>query len=141
MSTFINELLESGFVQQYLTTELIPEGRRRYTTMSSAVGEFLLPLGVTFSPDHGKGAMAGGYYIWLNLPVPLTAAEICQNAERTQNLVVGSGDLFIVPGYLAPEIVHRGLRLCFMWEDTERLVEGVKRLAVVIKAHQDGDHV
>ena len=140
MSTFINELLESGFVQQYITTELIPEGRRRYITMSSAVIEFLVPLGVTFSPDHGKGAMAGGYYIWLSLPVPLTAAEICQNAERTQNLVVGSGDLFIVPGYLAPEIVHRGLRLCFMWEDSERLVEGVKRLAVVIKALQDGGH-
>lgn len=141
MSTFINELLESGFVQQYLTTELIPEGRRRYTTMSSAVSEFLVPLGVTFSPDHGKGAMAGGYYIWLNLPVPLSAAEISQNAESTQNLVVGNGDIFIVPSYLAPENLYQGLRLCFMWEDNERLVEGVKRLAVVIKALQDGGHV
>jgi DNA-binding transcriptional MocR family regulator len=62
------------------------------------------------------------------------AAEVCRRASETQNLTLGCGDVFEVPGSRSPEKeLRRSLRLCFMWEDEKRIVEGTQRLAHVIK--------
>ncbi|CAI7612501.1 unnamed protein product [Penicillium pancosmium] len=138
MSTFVNELLESGIIEQHIATVLIPQGRRRHLAMLSAIREYISPLGAMMSSDTNSSVpgteLSGGYCVWLKLPVPLMAAEVCRRASETQNLTLGCGDVFEVPGERSPEKeLHRSLRLCFMWEDEKRIVEGIQRLAHVIK--------
>lgn len=135
MSTFINELLQSNILQQHIATILVPQGRRRYLTIVSAIKQHLSPLGAVFSPDPAFTAIAGGYCIWLKLPASLKAAQVCQKAAETQNLTLGCGDVFKVPGNRASSQmdIHQRLRFCFMWEDEERLVEGIERLGHVIR--------
>ncbi|KAJ5329901.1 hypothetical protein N7452_010291 [Penicillium brevicompactum] len=140
MSTFVNELLEDNFLPKYISEFLVPEGRRRHNALASAVKAHLGPFGVTFTPDPETSSLIGGYYIWIRLPDTLTSAQVCEEALQKQNLVLGSGETFAVPGgdFSAGEL-HRRLRLCFMWEDEGRLVEGVKRLALVIQSILEHD--
>jgi DNA-binding transcriptional MocR family regulator len=134
MSTFINELLEDGFLPEYITNVLIPQGRKRHRLLSSAIKRHLGPLGVSFTPDPETDPVVGGYYIWVQLPATVDATRLCQYALGEQNLVLGNGEIFAVPGQdsLGKDLQRR-LRLCFMWEDEERLVEGVERLGAVLK--------
>ncbi|KAJ5277132.1 hypothetical protein N7524_003285 [Penicillium chrysogenum] len=135
MSTFINELLEDNFLPGYITNILVPEGRRRHCLLASAIRTHLGHLGVSFTPDPEISPVAGGYYIWVQLPAALTATQVCQEALEMQNLVLGSGETFAVPGRNVPGgDLHRRLRLCFMCEDEGRLVEGVQRLGAVIQS-------
>lgn len=140
MSTFINEMLETNTLQQFISTKLVPEGHRRYSLMISAIRERLTPLGVTFSLDPEQTTLVGGYYVWVKLPNPLNANQVCQKAIDTQNLELGNGGLFSVPGGGSRDAdLHRSLRLCFMWEDDEHLIEGINRLAIVIKSLLDSE--
>lgn len=140
MSTFVNELLETNTIQQHISTKLVPEGYRRYSLMVSTMRSRLIPLGVTFSPDPERPALFGGYYVWMKLPVPLSADQVCQKALETQSLTLGNGNLFAIPGGDSScTDLRRNLRLCFMWEDDERLVEGIERLAVVIESLLDSE--
>lgn len=141
MSTFINEMLETNTLQQYISTKLVPDGHRRYSLMISAIRKCLAPLGVTFSPDPERTTLSGGYYVWVKLPIPLDANQVCQKAIDTQNLGLGNGGLFSVPGGGSRDAdLHRSLRLCFMWEDDEHLVDGINRLSIVIKSLLDSKH-
>lgn len=134
MSTFVNELLETNKLQQHISTKLVPEGLRRYLLMVSTIRKRLTPLGVTFTPDPERTALIGGYYVWVKLPVPLGVDQVCQKALEMQNLDLGNGRLFAVPaGGSSCVALHRCLRLCFMWEGDEHLVEGINRLAVVLE--------
>jgi DNA-binding transcriptional MocR family regulator len=140
MSTFINELLETDTLRQHLSTKVIPEGHRRNSLMVSAILKRLTPLGVTFSPDPEQNTVVGGYYVWVKLPSPLDADQVCEKAIEMQNLELGNGHLFSVPGGESQCVdLQRCLRLCFMWEDDEQLVEGVNRLAIVIEALLDSE--
>ncbi|KAJ5460375.1 uncharacterized protein N7458_001927 [Penicillium daleae] len=135
MSTFVNDLMETNTLQQHISTKLVSEGRRRYSLMVSIIRKRLTPLGVTFSPDPERATLIGGYYVWVKLPVLLDADQVCQKALETQNLDLGNGSLFAVPGGGSRDAdLYRSLRLCLMWEDGEYLVEGVDRLARVIEA-------
>lgn len=89
---------------------------------------------MSFTPDPETSPVAGGYYIWVQLPPALTATQVCQQALEMQNLVLGSGETFAVPMNASGGDLHRRLRLCFMWEDEGRLVEGVRRLGIVIQS-------
>ncbi|CAG8892224.1 unnamed protein product [Penicillium egyptiacum] len=134
-STFINELLEDNFLPEYIANIIVPEGRRRHCLLASAIKTHLGHFGVSFTPDPETNPVAGGYYIWIQLPAVLTATQVCQEALELQNLVLGCGETFAVPGGNAPGgDLHRRLRLCFMWEDEGRLVEGVGRLGLVIQS-------
>lgn len=138
MSTFVNELLETNTLQQHISAKLIPEGRRRYSLIISNIQQRLVPVGVTFSPDPERTALVGGYYVWVKLPVPLSADQVCWKALQTQNLTLGNGNLFSVPqGGSSSADSHQNLRLCFMWEDDDYLVEGINRLAIVIESLLD----
>lgn len=140
MSTFINELLETNALLQHISTKLIPEGYRRFSLMVSTMRSRLIPLGVTFSPDPERTALFGGYYVWVKLPVPLSADQVCRKALETQSLTLGNGNLFAVPGDDSScTDLRRNLRLCFMWEDDRGLVEGIDRLAVVIESLLDSE--
>jgi DNA-binding transcriptional MocR family regulator len=119
---------------RYITDILVPEGQRRHCILSSAIKTHLGHLGVSFTPDPETSPVAGGYYIWVRLPAALTATQVCREALEMQNLVLGGGETFAVPGGNATGDLHRRLRLCFMWEDEGRLVEGVERLGLVVRS-------
>lgn len=100
----------------------------------SAIQEHLLPLGVTL-PSASELAVAGGYFIWLELPPPLRASDIAQLALQ-EKVKVASGEIFQVQGDPARGRFERNLRICFAWEDERKLVEGIRKLGTVIRNYQ-----
>ena len=98
--------------------------------MISAVEEYLLPLGVTL-PQTGRDVV-GGYFIWLSLPPPMQAEEVAVCAQEEENLVIAPGPIFAVYGDEKAVDLEGKVRLCFSWEQEEKLVEGIQRLARVI---------
>ncbi|KAL3446162.1 pyridoxal phosphate-dependent transferase [Aspergillus insuetus] len=137
MSTFINEMLEpSGAdtcaMTKQIVTKLIPAYARRYSLLTTAVKEYLTPLGV-ISPIENEYHVAGGFFLWLRLPPTLTSAEVVA-AAREDGVVIGDGAVSALPeGNLRCGTYGDMIRLCFAWVDEEQLVEGVKILAGTIR--------
>lgn len=103
--------------------------------MISAIEVNLLPLGVKIpQPDRD---VVGGYFIWLTLPSSLRGAAVAQRAKKEENLIVAQGELFEVPGDTDHASFPHDLRLCFAWEDEDKLAEGIQRLASVIRNMQN----
>jgi DNA-binding transcriptional MocR family regulator len=130
-------LLESGKLQKHISETLQPMYAKRYNLMMSAIEKHLVPLGVTL-PQRDRDVV-GGYFIWLRLPPRIKAALLARRAKDTVNLVVAEGALFEVPGDTAhPKCSFPyELRLCFAWEEEDKLTEGIERLAEVIVAMQN----
>lgn len=99
----------------------------------SAIQHYLLPLGVALPSKTGE--IAGGYFIWISLPLPLRAHDIAQRALDEENLTLAEGELFHVQDDPAenPPSFERCLRLCFAWEEAGKLAEGIRRLARVVE--------
>jgi DNA-binding transcriptional MocR family regulator len=131
MSTFIDEMLQDGSLTKHIREVLIPAYSRRHSIMVSAVRERLSPLGVEIHTDGSDALHAGGFFVWIRLPQPLTACNVTERALREENLIVGNGDIFVVPGYKSSS-QHEYLRLCFAWEDETDLTGGVRRLEKVL---------
>ncbi|KAJ6109079.1 hypothetical protein N7486_001313 [Penicillium sp. IBT 16267x] len=132
-STFIDQLLGSGFLDQHIRDTLRPAYAKRYHDLTSAIQEYLAPLGVTIeTPTNG---VAGGYFVWITLPAPLLAAAVVQRADRQENLRLAPGDVFQVAGdpQAATDRFTNHLRLCFAWAEPRHLTEGVRRLARVME--------
>ena len=135
VATFMSEMLESGTVQDHIKHTLQPAYARRYRTMTIAVEDILVPLGVTL--PHSNRAVVGGYFMWLSLPKPLMADEVAERAQAEENLVIGPGPLFGVYGDVQHAELERGVRLCFAWEEENTLREGIARLGRVISRMQN----
>ncbi|KAJ5937655.1 hypothetical protein N7454_003997 [Penicillium verhagenii] len=132
-STFIDQLLVTGFLDQHIRDTLQPAYAKRYHDLTAAIEEHLAPLGVSFeAPTNG---VAGGYFIWLTLPAPLRAADVVKRADCDENLRLAAGDVFQVAGdtEAASDRFTNHLRLCFAWVEPRDLTEGVRRLARVLK--------
>lgn len=131
-ATIIAQLFPTGAFAQFLASSLKPNYARRYHRLMGAIREHLLPLGISLptTPD-----VAGGYFIWLQLPAPLRASELAAVALQQQQVKVATGNLFQVQGdpSAGPEDFNRGVRLCFAWEHEDRLEEGVRRLAEAVQ--------
>ncbi|KAF9886582.1 hypothetical protein FE257_011354 [Aspergillus nanangensis] len=131
-AAIIDQLFPTAF-PQYLETSLQPMYAGRYHRLMGAIREYLLPLGVTLpssAPD-----VAGGYFIWAQLPAPLSASALAPVALREQKVKVATGNLFEVqgdPSGCAGEL-DRCIRLCFAWEEEDKLAEGVRRLACAVQ--------
>ena len=85
--------------------------------MIAAIREYLLPLGVIL-PEVSHEGVVGGYFIWIELPEPLQAKDIADEAAREdgENLVVAAGELFSVQKHQRHSTAapwSRNLRLCF----------------------------
>ncbi|RLL98076.1 hypothetical protein CFD26_105636 [Aspergillus turcosus] len=132
MSTFIDEMLQDGSVTKHIREVLVPAYSRRYSTLISAIKERLCPLGVEIHAHGSDTLHAGGFFIWIKLPHPLTACNVTERALREENLIIGNGDLFVVPGDQPALYQDQCLRLCFAWEDEGDLTEGVRRLEKVL---------
>jgi 2-aminoadipate transaminase len=70
---------------------------------------------------------SGGFFIWLTLPEPLRAAKVARQA-REVGLMIPVGDPFFAE---APTGQH--LRLAFSYVPQERIEEGIKTLAQVLR--------
>ncbi|PWY88636.1 PLP-dependent transferase [Aspergillus sclerotioniger CBS 115572] len=128
----VAQLFPTGIIQGFIGGSLQPAYARRYYRMMSAIHEYLVPLGVGLPPAP---EVAGGYFIWLRLPSPLRASDLASIAQRDQKLTVAPGNVFGVqrdPATGKNEF-DDGLRLCFAWEEENKLEEGVRRLGLVIR--------
>ena len=126
----MSKLLESGDLQNHIFYTLQPSYAQRYTSMMAAIKHYLVPLGVTLPQTDRK--VIGGYFIWFALPVPLEAAEVAMYAEQEENLIIAPGPIFGVYGDEEAVNLKREVRLCFSWEEEDRLVEGIERLGQVM---------
>ncbi|WP_189220630.1 MULTISPECIES: aminotransferase-like domain-containing protein [Streptomyces] len=68
----------------------------------------------------------GGYFLWLRLPEPVTAADVVRAARRRDVDVAAGTGFFLTGG-------EQYLRLCFAAEPQERMAEGVDRLAAAVE--------
>lgn len=98
--------------------------------MMEAIAQHLLPLGVTL--PQGDREVVGGYFLWFALPEPLLADDVGRHAREEENVMIGEGGLFAVAGDEGSKDLERQVRVCFSWEEEEKLSEGVARLARVI---------
>lgn len=140
-STFVDQLLQSGILQQHIRQELIPAYRARYNRLMGAIKEHLFPLG--FRVPAGNQPISGGYFIWLDLPPQLTGDSLAQRALADEKLKIGSGTLFRVQGDCSEycRTFEHSIRLCFAYERPELLCEGVERLAAVARRILSSDHL
>ena len=160
-ATFVHQLLASGDLARHLAHVLRPAYQRRHAVLLAAVRRLLVPLGArvcaadgTPVPDaqqQGEGEEAvlrvyGGFFLWITFAETTPAADgggagrkvppaatIAARCLRDENLTVGAGHLFEVHGDEAAVRFARDLRLCFAWEDEPDLVDGVERLARVVR--------
>lgn len=132
-ATFLAHMLQQGTLQEHVRKVLLPAYARRHGIMRRAVQDVLEPLGVRINSDAGFEGIFGGYFLWLRLPSPVSANEVTRRAKEEENVVVGPGQLFAVPGDEDAVDLSRCVRLCFAYEDEDRLMEGVQRLGRVVQ--------
>lgn len=132
-AAFISSMLHSGNLQKHILEVLQPAFKSRHRTVVRAVGEILGPFGVGITPNDFDG-IYGGYFVWLSLPSTLKAEQLSQEAREKQNLILAPGTRFNVSGDEKVVDLSRNIRLCFSWEDEAVLVEGIRRLGMVIEA-------
>lgn len=136
-------MIRTGALDAHLDGVVRPDLQRRHGVLLGALRTHLTPLGVRFDEPTST---YGGYFVWLTLPEHFAAAVVARRALRDENLVVAAGDMFQVKGDdgsgqgdgdAAKVRFPRNLRLCYSWEDEERIVEGVERLARVLQGLGD----
>jgi DNA-binding transcriptional MocR family regulator len=139
VASCIHQLLATTTLQKHIGRDLQTAYARRYHAMMTAITHHLLPLGV--STPEANADVAGGYFIWLELPEPLTSEGITRKAADEQDLIVSDGNAFQVQGDEESGIsFDRNIRICFSYETEENLVEGVERLARLIRQELDSSH-
>ncbi|DAA74082.1 TPA_exp: putative Aminotransferase [Trichophyton benhamiae CBS 112371] len=158
-STFICQLLSSGFIQSYIPEVLCPAYSKRYHILRAAIEKHLHPLGITFtkplapSPPSGSSdkimpsEISGGYFFWLRLPPGISANRVTRIAAEELNLRIAAGEGSKVTGEGAkPDYDYADadgplddfVRICLAYVDEDMLEEGVQRLAQAVeKAKQD----
>lgn len=131
VASFIAQMLKSNVLQDHIEHKLKPAYARRYHNLMTGIQTHLVPLGLTM-PQPDKD-VAGGYFVWLELPEPLVAEEIAKLALHEEGVIISEGPKYQVTGDRAiTSRFERNVRLCFAYADEELLEEGVRRLADVI---------
>ncbi|KJY01239.1 aminotransferase like protein [Zymoseptoria brevis] len=135
-SIYLTHLLNTGQLQNHIHTVLRPAYASRYKAMLTAIETHLLSLGFTLpQPDRD---VVGGYFLWLGLPGDMQATDLTTRCQKEENLIVAPGGLFQIPGDDAV-LCAQNVRLCFAWEDEEKLVEGVRRIGEVARRLSKGE--
>lgn len=148
-SSLIDQLLQTGGLQEHIGRTLIPSYRARYRSMMGAIDTHLVPLGIAISTSaSSRGAvgpaLAGGFFTYIMLPADLPTADIVSKlAIEKYNLKVAYGKMFQVWGDTDSGIrpgteFDRAMRLCWAWETDDAIVAGVQRLGNLIKALRAG---
>ena len=152
-STYVNLLLERGEMQRHIEEVLLPAYGRRYRGLMGAIERYLVPLGFsTPRPNEVMEDVAGGYFTWLTLPGVLSSGQyedgsspaevLAQKCLAEENVTVAPGKIFEVPpassdagsGDGSSVAFANSIRLCWSWEDEEKLEEGIRRIARTAEA-------
>ncbi|RGP59748.1 hypothetical protein FSPOR_11093 [Fusarium sporotrichioides] len=133
-ASLMADLLQSGALQERLATKIRPQLQHRHRLMMEAVHKHLGPLSVGIR-DAGlpEGLVYGGYFVWLTLEEGISAKTVSQVAMAEENLVVGNGTMFQVPGDEKTVNLDNAVRLTFAYVPEEDLTEGIERLAGVLR--------
>ncbi|KAJ5887947.1 aminotransferase [Penicillium taxi] len=141
-SLLINELLANGTIQDHIEKVLIPTYKARYYSLMGAIEKYLVPLGVTVGSgtDYDSRGMAGGFFTYISFEkCGINTDIIAPIALHAYNLQIAPGHIFAVPDDPSSKertikSYGKGARLCWAWHEEEKLVEGILRLATVIKS-------
>lgn len=133
-ASLMADLVQSGALQERLATTLRPQLQHRHRIMMEAIHKHLGPLKVGIRdaslPD---GNVYGGYFVWLTLEQGISAKTVSGAAMVEENLVVGNGTMFQVPGDEKTVDLDNAVRLTFAYVAEKDLTEGVERLAGVLR--------
>lgn len=121
----MTHLLETNKLQDHILHTLQPAYAKLYHALHAAITKNLLPLGFTL-PQPTRNVV-GGFFVWLSLPEGLFAADLARVCREEESVIVAHGAMFEVPGDDAVKF-EGNVRLCFAWEEEERLKEGVRRI-------------
>ena len=152
-ATFIDEMLASGQLQSHIKDVLIPTYRSRYIALFNAVSTHLSPLGFTVSTGepyaysnglsngaHRNVAVAGGYFTYLTIPsdLPVGSDELARLGAEKYNLKFAFGGMMAVEGdegsiERGQGGFGKGIRLCWAWHPEDEIVEGIERLADLVR--------
>jgi DNA-binding transcriptional MocR family regulator len=125
------QAIVSGRLDKHIDELLMPSLQRRSHALLDAIRSFLVPLGMQVGGPLDE--VTGGYFISMKLPAHIKSKSLCERAEREHGLLLACGKLFAVHGDDKLASGENFVRLCFAYEDESRLVDGVKRLAVLIE--------
>lgn len=137
VASMLHQMMAAGKFEQHLSDVLRPAYQKRYNELVRAIKDELIPLGVTL-PQPNKD-VAGGYFVWLQLPDSLDGNTITKEAMEKESLQIISGSKFRVAGDEDRDEMqfNHNIRLSFSYEEFGKLREGVTRLARIIKSNLD----
>lgn len=135
VASMLHQMMAAGKFEQHLRDVLRPAYKKRYDELVQAIQDELIPLGVTL-PQPNKD-VAGGYFVWLQLPKPLDGKVIMKEAKEKENLDLICGSKFRVAGDEDKDEMqfNHNVRLSFSYEEFDKLREGVIRLGRVIRSN------
>lgn len=127
-------MLQNGCIARHIRQTLIPAYKRRLSILSYAIKKHLIPLGLTLvsAPQLNNASIGGGFFLWLQLPSPVTAKQVAAAALKA-GVIVGEGTSSALPhGNLRHDEYKDMLRICFAYVDEDLLTEAVLVLQRVI---------
>jgi DNA-binding transcriptional MocR family regulator len=154
-SMLVYHLLSSGALEEHITKTLIPTYSKRYHILMATIEKYLHPFGVRvtigqpyidISSDNGKGIKSvGGYFTYLIVPSQFPPTEVlAAKAAKEKDLKFAFGAMFQVKGddgsrQRAGEKGGFGhcMRLSWAWHEEQELVEGIRRIAEVLREAQE----
>jgi DNA-binding transcriptional MocR family regulator len=152
--TILAHALRTGAIESHMRQNLIPSYSRRWRILVSSVKRELGPLGVKVAGGNGHTVdsrtihlaaaaegggelpklVAGGFFIWLALPAGLTDGVVAARLLSDANVAVATETQCRLPHQgQATKREGNNIRLCFAYEDEEKLAEGVERIREVLE--------
>ncbi len=115
------EVAKDGFLEEHIKT-IIEVYRQRRDIMLESFDEYM-PAGVSWTKP------SGGLFLWVTLPEQMDSVKIFEDAVKEK--------VAFVPGqsFHADGSGKNTMRMNFSNSSPEMIVEGVRRLSIVIKKH------
>jgi DNA-binding transcriptional MocR family regulator len=131
-------------MEDHIRQVLVPTYKARCAIVQRAIEKYLGPLGVNidigrpYSLPVGNDTeqVMGGFFIYITFPEGIAADDVAAVALKEYNLrFLASGDMRVrgSKGRSNEALLSRGARLCWAWEEESMIIEGVKRIASVLK--------
>jgi DNA-binding transcriptional MocR family regulator len=131
-------------MEDHIRQVLVPTYKARCAIVQSAIEEYLRPIGVNIdigrlynlSAGDDTEQVMGGFFIYITFPEGIAADDVAAVALKDYNLrFLASGAMRVrgSKGRSNEALLSRGARICWAWEEEDMLIEGVKRIANVLK--------
>ncbi|EEA21315.1 conserved hypothetical protein [Talaromyces marneffei ATCC 18224] len=139
----IEHVLRTGNMEDHIRQVLVPTYKARCAIVQQAIEEYLGPLGGNIDIGRPYNLPAGneteqvmGGFINITFPEGIAADDVAAVSLKDYNLrFLASGAMRVrgSSGMSNEALLSRGARLCWAWEEEYMLIEGVKRIASVLK--------